>query len=113
LSSERWTRLRCPAALALLASCAVAGCEIEKVSVPRTESQIALHSVLSASAGTQVVLLERTRNGSIQMFAPPFDLADPIVSDQGVAETGAFVTLTTPTGQTLGAVEDKLVRDDR
>jgi hypothetical protein len=99
--------------LALLIVGVVAGCEIEKVGIPRTESRVALHSVLSASASSQVVLLERTRNGSIQMFAPPFDLADPIVSDQGVAETGAIVRLTTPGGQTLTAVEDKLVRDDR
>jgi len=91
----------------------LSGCEIEKVGIPRTESLVSLHGVLSASALTQVVLLERTRNGSVQMFAPPFDLADPIVSDEGVAESRAIVRLTTPDGQTLTAVEDNITRPDR
>jgi hypothetical protein len=90
-----------------------AACELDKVAIPRTSSQIALHSVLSASASTQVVLLERTRNGSVRMFAPPFDLEDPIVSDEGVAESRAIVNLTTPDGRTLFAVEDAVVRSDR
>ncbi len=92
---------------------AIAACEVEKVGIPSTESKVALHGVLSASAPTQVVLLERTRNGTVQMFAPPFDLEDPIVSDEGVAESRAIVRLTTPDGGTLVAVEDNLVRADR
>ena len=88
----------------------VSACEIEKVGIPRTESLVSLHGVLSASASTQVVLLERTRNGSVQMFAPPFDLADPIVSDEGVAESRAVVRLTTPDGRVLTAVEDNITR---
>jgi hypothetical protein len=68
--------------------------------------------VLSASAPTQVVLLERTRNGSVALVAPSFDLGDPIGSDAGIAEEGAIVGLTTPGGQTLVAVEDRVVRGD-
>jgi len=90
----------------------LAACEIEEVAIPRTEARLAMHSVLSASAATQVVLLERTRNGSVALFAPPFDLADPIGSDEGIAESGALVTLTTPSGQTLSAQEDLLGRGD-
>ena len=45
--------------------------------------------MLSATAPSQVVLLERTRNGSVQLIAPPFDVTDPVVSDEGIAETGA------------------------
>ena len=71
-----------------------------------------MHGVLSASAATQVVLLERTRNGSVFIVAPPIDLPDPVVGDDGIAETGAIVTLTTPSGQTLLAREDNTVRDD-
>lgn len=92
---------------------AVSACEIEKLAIERTEAFVSLHGVLSATAPTQVVLLERTRNGSIQMVAPPFDLADPIVSDEGVAETGAVVSMVTPDGQTLVAREDNTTRDDR
>jgi hypothetical protein len=91
----------------------LAACEIEKVSIPRTEALVSMHAVLSASATTQVVLLERTRNGSVFVLSPGFDLADPIVSDDGIAETGALVTLTTPSGQTLEAVEDNVARGDR
>src|SRR5919106_2911361 len=96
-----------------LALCTLlAACELEKVGIPRTESRVSMHSVLSASAPTQVVLLERTRNGSVSIIAPPFDLADPVVTDEGIAESGATVSLTTPGGQTLVAREDKEVRGD-
>ena len=90
-------------ALALLL---LAGCEIERVGIPRTEALISMHGVLSASARTQVVLLERTRNGSVAISLPPFDLNDPIGSDAGIAESGALVRLTTPGGDVLVARED-------
>jgi hypothetical protein len=71
-----------------------------------------MHGVLSASAASQVILLERTRNGSVDVVGPPFDLADPVVSDEGIAESGAVVTMTTPSGQTLVAPEDAVTRGD-
>ena len=82
------------------------------MAIPRTEGRVALHSVLSASAATQVVLLERTRSGSVSVIGPPFDLADPLITDEGIAESGALVRLTSPSGQTLLAREDNTVRDD-
>ena len=85
----------------------LAGCEIEEIAIPRTEARVALHGVLSASAPTQVVLLERTRNGSVTPVAPPFDQDNPIGSDEGIAETGATVSLTTPSEETLVAAEDR------
>jgi hypothetical protein len=91
----------------------ISACEIEKVGIAQTDALVSMHGVLSATATTQVVLLERTRNGSIQLVAPPFDLADPVVSDEGVAETGAQVSLVTPAGQTVFALEDNTTRDDR
>ena len=87
-------------------------CEIEKVAIPRTEARIAMHGVLSATAETQVVLLERTRTGSVALIGAPFDLGDPLVTDEGIAEMGATVSLTTPGGATLLAREDNTVRDD-
>ena len=92
-----------PLALMLL----LAGCEIEEVGIPRTEARVALHGVLSASAPTQVILLERTRNGSVTPVAPSFDLGDPIGSDAGIAEAGATISLTTPADETLVAHEDR------
>ena len=85
----------------------LAGCEIEEIAIPRTEARVALHGVLSASASTQVILLERTRNGSVTPVAPSFDLGDPIGSDAGIAEAGATVSLTTPGGETLVAHGDR------
>lgn len=96
----------------MIAAVLATGCEFERVGIPRTEAFVAMHSVLSASAPTQVVLLERTRNGSVFIVAPPFDLADPVVSDEGIAETGADVRLVTPAGDTLVAREDNAVRGD-
>jgi hypothetical protein len=95
-------------ALLVLAS----ACEIEKVGIPRTEAGVSMHAVLSATAASQVVLLERTRNGSVSILGPPFDLADPLVSDEGIAESQAFVRLVTPSGETLLGREDNTVRDD-
>ena len=63
---------------------------------------MALHGVLSATASDQVVLLERTRSGSVASF----DLVGTEVSD-GLAEVDAIVELTLPNGQTIAAVEDK------
>jgi hypothetical protein len=68
--------------------------------------------MLSATAPSQVVLLEHTRNGSVQLIAPPFDVTDPVVSDEGIAETGATMTLQTPTGELYVASEDNTTRID-
>jgi hypothetical protein len=88
---------------------AVTACEIEKVGIPHPERTVALHGVLSASAFSQVVLLERTRNGSVSVLGPSFELEDPLGSDSGIAENDAIVTLTTPSGATLVAREDNTV----
>ena len=68
--------------------------------------------MLSASAPSQVVLLERTRTGRVYVLAPPFDIADPVVSDDGIAESGAQMTLVLPNGSAITAVEDNLTRSD-
>jgi hypothetical protein len=100
----------CRAALVpLVLLCA---CEIEKVAIARTESLLALHGVLSVTAGSQVVLLERTRSGSVYPLLPSFELDSPLGSDAGIAESGAFVRLVTPSGVTLIAREDALGRGD-
>jgi hypothetical protein len=105
LRSDRTSRLFVAMALAA----AAVACEIEKVEIPRPERLVALHGVLSASAPSQVVLLERTRNGSVAVRAPSFELESPLGSDSGIAENGAIVTLTTPSGATLVAREDNTI----
>lgn len=86
----------------------VMGCEIERVAIPRTDAGVALHGVLSATASTQVVMLERTRSGSVAAF----ELGDPVISAP-LAEKDAIVELTTPSAQTLVAREDNTVPDNK
>jgi len=87
----------------------VAACELDKTAIPRTDPQLALHGVLSASAATQVVLLERTRSGRVYLVAPSFELEDPIGSDEGIAEGGALMTLIAPDSSRIVATEDASV----
>ena len=65
--------------------------------------------MLRASAPSLVVLREPTRNGSVAVRAPSFELESPLGSDSGIAENGAIVTLTTPSGTTLVAREDNTI----
>ena len=90
--------------LAMLAL--LTACEIENVTIAQTEARVATHGVLSATATTQVILLERTRTGAVSVSAPPFELEDPFGSDAGIAESFATISLTTPDGLTLVARED-------
>lgn len=99
-------------ALLSLGLALVAGCEIDRTAIPRTDPQLALHGVLSATAPSQVVLLERTRSGRVYLVAPPFDLGDPVVSDQGIAESGAQMTIVGPDGTVYQGHEDNTTRSD-
>ncbi len=98
--------------LALAVSTFLTACEIEEIAIPATESRVAVHGVLSASARTQVVVLERTRAGLVGIIGPPIDQPDPTVNNEGIAETGALVRLTTPSGATLTAREDSELSGD-
>jgi hypothetical protein len=104
----RFSRNSCYVALILAAAC-----ELDRTAIPRTDPKLALHGVLSATAASQVVLLERTRAGRVNPVAPPFDLEDPIGSDEGIAESGATMTLIAPDGTTLTAAEDNTTRIDQ
>ncbi len=77
-------------------------CEIDKVGIPRSNARVALHGMLSATAQSQMLLLERTRSGT----APSYDLSDPVMNTS-LAVSLAQVELTTPSGQTFFAVEDR------
>jgi hypothetical protein len=83
-----------------------AACEIEEVAIPQTQPKLALHAVLSATAPVQVMLLERTRSGAVNLVAPPFELENPFVNDAGIAEPGAVATMLTPSGQVIVGNED-------
>lgn len=99
------------ARLAPLALAALSACEIEKAAIPGTAPQLALHGVLSPSVPSQVVILERTRHGAVEIFAPSFELY-PMAHDEGIAETGASMTITAPDGTRHFATEDRFTRGD-
>ena len=84
----------------------LAGCKIEEVEIPRTKSRVALHAVLSATAPNQVMLLERTRTGSVTIVGEPFELENPFVNDEGIAEPDALATLVAPDGHVYTGLED-------
>jgi hypothetical protein len=88
------------------ATAAMSACELEKIAIPAPPKVLALHGVLSATAPSQVVLLERTLNGTISPSAPPFDIESPLGSDEGIAEGKAHMTLTAPDGKVVQATED-------
>jgi hypothetical protein len=97
---------------ALLLSMTI-GCELDKTPIPPKTPQIVLEGVLNAGAPSQVVLLERARSGLVYVISPPYDTEDPVTSDAGIPETGATVTLITPSGQSIQAIEDSKVNDGK
>ena len=110
MPSSRHARVRASLSL-LIGGAALAACEIEKAAIPETPSQLALHGVLSPSAPSQVVILERTRHGAVELFAPSFELY-PLGADEGIAEPNASMMLTAPDGQVYFATEDNRLRGD-
>jgi hypothetical protein len=89
------------------------GCDLGRIDIPFAPSSVVIHGVLTATADTQTVLVERTRTGEFptttycvtcqSIFS--VDGGEPIVTDGGVPERGATAVLTTPTGQTITARE--------
>lgn len=70
--------------------------------------QIRASTPASVSSSTQVVLLERTLTGAIDIPDTSFDSADPIISAGGIAIIGATVELSDSTGKVTRAVEDRV-----
>src|SRR5207248_711472 len=51
--------------------------------------------------------LERALTGTATIRDTPFNPNDPIVSDGGIAVSGATVTIVTSSGQLIGGTEDR------
>jgi hypothetical protein len=74
-------------------------CEIAKIELPVSESALVVHGILSPTTTTQTILLERTLTGAVPVpLVYPFDGAEPIASDYGIAEGGATAEIVTPSG---------------
>ena len=93
----------------LLATAALTACELGTVTIPKTTPTIVVHSVLNPLAGEQIVLVERTLTGSVNIPDTNFDLAEPILSAGGVPVSNATVEITDPNGVVYVGVEDRVV----
>ena len=84
----------------------VAGCELEKVSIPASTPGVVVHAVLNPGAPTQVVYLERTLTGAVHVPEPSFNPNDPIFSSGGIPISGAFVEIIDSSGVSVAGNED-------
>jgi hypothetical protein len=83
-----------------------ASCEIESTTIPRTDPTLVIHSVLNATARTQLVLVEESLTGGQSVIDEgPYDPDNPIGTGNGVPVSGAIVKLTDPDGIVMTGVE--------
>ncbi len=86
---------------------ALTGCTFNEITVPSTKPGIVVHGVLNPVALSQVILLERTLTGAVQVTDSLFDPNNPIASAGGVPINGATVEIVDSTGRVLRGTEDK------
>jgi hypothetical protein len=92
-------------AIALL-TLAAAGCKRELITIPATPEQLVVHGVLNPADTMQIVLIERTLTGAVGTpVVLPFDPAEPIYSDWGVAERAATTEIVAPDGTVTPGTE--------
>src|SRR5262245_59175891 len=103
-SSRGW----CLAAL-LFATAALTACEIGTVNIPKTTPTIVVHSVLNPLAGEQIVLVERTLTGAVNIPDTNYNAAEPILTAGAVQATGRTVQITDANGAVFRGVEDRSV----
>jgi Domain of unknown function (DUF4249) len=98
--------------LLFVALCAASACELDTVAVQQTAPGVVVHGVLNPNAASQVVLVERTLTGAVNVPDTSFDSGDPILSAGGIPILGATVELMDSTGRVTRAVEDRVVSTD-
>jgi len=83
----------------------VAACTFNEINVPKTVPGVVVHAVLYGGATDQVVLVERTLTGAVNIpDSQQFNPDDPILSDRGVPILNAVVEIAAPAGQVYRAV---------
>jgi hypothetical protein len=102
--------------LAMLAIVALAGCKLDEAAVPSAKPQIVLHAILNPIVVDQVVLVEQTLTGEVEVpDRVPSDSLDPILSGGGIPITDAVVTMRrvdAPGGGAAVAIQDAADRPD-
>lgn len=88
----------------------VAACDLGSVNIPRTNPTIVVHGILNPSANDQVILVERTLTGAVDIpDSQAFDVSEPILSAGGEPVQNAVVEIVDSLGRTFRGVEDRLV----
>jgi len=85
---------------------ALAACDLGSVNVPTTNPSVVVHGVLNPSAANQVILVERTLTGVIDIPDTTFDASSPIASAGGIPISGALVEIIDSAGRVTRGVED-------
>jgi hypothetical protein len=85
---------------------AAAACKRELMTIPAGPQQLVVHGVLNPADTMQIVLIERTLTGAVATpIVLPFDAAEPIHSDWGVAERTATTEIVSPDGTVTPGTE--------
>lgn len=81
-------------------------CDLGTITVSKTTPSVVVHAVLNPNATNQVVLLERTLTGAVNVPDTSFDANDPIASGGGIPISGAVVEIIDSAGRVVRGVED-------
>lgn len=93
--------------LLFASSClALAACDLGSVNVPTTNPSVVVHGVLNPSAMSQVILVERTLTGIVDIPDTTFDASNPIASAGGIPISGALVEIIDSAGHVTRGLED-------
>lgn len=96
-------------ALAVFLVALLGACELATVNIPKTTPTVVVHGVLNPSAPNQVILVERTLTGTVNVPDTSFDASDPIISAGGIAISNATVEIIDSSGRATRGVEDRTV----
>jgi hypothetical protein len=110
MRSQRVRLLR----LAVFTVAVASACQFDSVTVPQGQERPVVHSILNPWVHEEVVLVERTLTGRVTVREDDrYNRNDPIVSGGGVPIRNARVVLYNAANDSVVAVEDVNIREDR
>ena len=100
--------------LAIFIVAVATACQFDTVTLPQGEERPVVHSVLNPWAPEQVVLVERTLTGRVTVREDErYNRNDPVVSGGGVPISNARVVVYNAANDSVVALEDADIREDR